>query len=206
MNNQGQNIRSGMNQIQQPQPTGMVGNVQIPPGNVNMFNNNMLRPMGQQNVARRMPGPGGMNPQAQQQQQPQLQGQQQQNMGQQMNPQQMQQNQQQQNSSVLISQLNIMPQNQQGNVRMQYINQQQQNPNQAQQQQQMVNKPGMTGNVGGPEQQPQGQQQQPQQQQTPVTREKIWTGMIEYMDRQTRVPRQISVYATCAVKDGEPEV
>lgn len=205
MNQQNQNIRPNMmgqpnQQQQQPgQPgvgqmgpgnnnnvQGVVGNNVGAPGNVNMFNNNnnmMNRPMGP-NVARRMPGPG-MNPQQQQQQ---MQG-----PAQQQNMAQMQQQQTQPNSS-LISQLNVMPQ-QQGqnpnqNIRMQFMNPQQQQQGQPQQ---------------VPAQQQQ-QQQGPPQQQQPPTREKIWTGVLEYMDKPNRVTKQISVFAMCAVKDGEAEM
>lgn len=209
MNNQN-NIRPNImgqagqpgGQLQQPQVAGMVGNVQGPQGNVNMFNNMMNRPMGP-NVARRMPGPGGIA-----QQIPGAPGMvaQQANMGQ-INPQQMQQTQQaqlmqqqnpqqqqqQQQSSVLISQLNILPQNQ-NNIRMQFINQQQQQLQQ-QNQVQMANP----------------QQQQPPQQMNkpaegPVAKERIWSGALEYIDKQHKVTRQISVVATAAVKDGEPEM
>lgn len=79
-----------------------------------------------------------------------------------------------------------------------------------QQQSQMGNKAGMTGNAAGTSDQPQPpqqqQQQQPPPQPTPVAREKIWTGVLEYMDKVSRVTRQISAYATCPVKDGVPEV
>lgn len=195
MNNQNPNIRPNLMAQQQQQHQGqlnlmqgsqqqpgqMGGQLQGAPG---MFNNMINRPMGP-NVARRMPGPGGMTPQQQQLQQQQQQGQ----MGQQLNMNQQQQQQMQpngqQNSSVLISQLNVMP-NQNPNVRMPFVNQQQQQAGPSQQ--------------GG--QQPQQQQQAPQQQ----SREKIWTGILEYIDKATRVTKQISVMAMCICKDGEPEM
>jgi mediator of RNA polymerase II transcription subunit 25 len=63
----------------------------------------------------------------------------------------------------------------------------------------------------------QGQQQQQQQPtpspvgMTPNARERIWTGVLEWIEKpnkndQTKVTRQVPCQVTATVKDGEPEM